>query len=55
MELNEGLSLAAEDHAIDMAVNGFMGHDSSDGKKFSDRIEKRCGQAYGSSGENLGS
>jgi len=49
-ELNEGLCLAAEDHAIDMAKTGIFGHNSSNGASFSDRITKRCGQAYGSSG-----
>jgi uncharacterized protein YkwD len=42
--------LAAEDHAIDMAVTGIFGHDSSDGKSFMDRIVKRCGQSYGGAG-----
>lgn len=53
--LNAGLTLAAEDHAIDMAQTGIFGHNSSNGMSFSDRIAKRCGQAYGSSGENIGS
>jgi len=48
--LNEGLTLAADDHVIDMAKNNFFGHNSSNGQTFSKRIEKRCGKAYGSSG-----
>ena len=47
--------MAAEDHAIDMAKTGIFGHNSSDGRSFTARIEKRCGKAYGSSGENIGS
>lgn len=38
-----------------MVKNNFFAHNSSDGKRFTDRIEKRCGHAFGSSGENLGS
>ena len=38
-----------------MAKTGIFGHNSSDGRPFGDRITKRCGQAYGSSGENIGS
>ena len=49
-QLNEGLNLAAEDHAIDMAQSGIFGHNSSDGKSFTARIDKRCGKSYGSSG-----
>ena len=48
--LNQGLTLTAEDHAIDMAQTGIFGHNSSNGASFSDRITKRCGQSYGSSG-----
>ena len=48
--LNEGLSLAAEDHAIDMAKTNIFGHNSSDGTSFSKRIERRCGSSYGSCG-----
>lgn len=50
MELHKGLTLAAEDHAIDMANTGIFGHNSSNGASFSARIEKRCGKSYGSSG-----
>ena len=53
-KINEGLSLAAEDHAIDMAVNNFFGHKSSNGKSLSDRITNRCGPATGYSAENIG-
>jgi hypothetical protein len=38
-----------------MAKTGIFGHDSSDGRPYTARIEKRCGKAYGSSGENIGS
>lgn len=55
LQLNEGLNLAAMDHAIDMKVNDFFDHDSSNGMSFSERIERRCGQSYGSMAENLGS
>jgi uncharacterized protein YkwD len=48
--LNEGLNLAADDHALDMATHNIFGHNSSNGQSFSNRIEKRCGKAYGSSG-----
>lgn len=54
-KLNQGLTLAADDHAVDMAQHNFFGHNSSNGQSFSKRIEKRCGQAFGSSGENIGS
>eukprot|EP00178_Gracilaria_changii_P014743 TRINITY_DN41350_c0_g1_i1.p1 TRINITY_DN41350_c0_g1~~TRINITY_DN41350_c0_g1_i1.p1 ORF type:complete len:140 (-),score=9.18 TRINITY_DN41350_c0_g1_i1:189-608(-) len=37
-----------------MAQTGIFGHNSSNGKPFTARIEKRCGKAYGSSGENIG-
>lgn len=37
-----------------MAKTNIFGHNSSDGTSFSARITKRCGQAYGSSGENIG-
>ena len=37
-----------------MAKTGIFGHNSSDGRSFSARIDKRCGKAYGSSGENIG-
>ena len=37
-ELSKGLTLAAEDHAIDMAATGIFGHNSSNGMSFSDRI-----------------
>jgi len=53
-QLNEGLTLAAQDHAIDMAQHNFFGHNSSNGASFTNRIEKRCAKAYGSSGENIG-
>lgn len=53
-KLNKGLSLAADDHAVDMVEKKFMGHNSSNGDHFSKRIEKRCGRVYGSSGENIG-
>jgi uncharacterized protein YkwD len=49
-ELNEGLNLAAMDHGLDMKAKNFFGHDSSNGKSFSDRIKRRCGQSYGASG-----
>lgn len=38
-----------------MAQTGIFGHNSSNGASFSDRIARRCGQSYGSSGENIGS
>lgn len=38
-----------------MAKTNIFGHNSSDGRSFSDRITKRCGKAFGSSGENIGS
>ena len=50
LKLHRGMCQAAEDHALDMAKNGFFEHDSSDGTSFSTRIERRCGKAYGMSG-----
>ena len=38
-----------------MAKTNIFGHNSSDGRSFTDRIVKRCGKAFGSSGENIGS
>lgn len=38
-----------------MAQTGIFGHNSSNGMSFSDRINRRCAQSYGSSGENIGS
>ncbi len=54
-ELNEGLNLAAMDHALDMKNNTFFGHTSSNGMSFSQRIQRRCGVVYGACAENLGS
>jgi uncharacterized protein YkwD len=54
-KIHKGLSLAAEDHALDMEKTGIFGHNSSNGMSFSDRINRRCAQGYGSSGENIGS
>jgi len=48
LQLNEGLSLAAMDHATDMKKNNFLDHVSSNGMSFGQRIERRCGQTYGS-------
>jgi uncharacterized protein YkwD len=53
--LNQALTLAAEDHAIDMAKNNFFGHNGSNGSTLTSRIEFRCGKSYGSWGENIGS
>jgi uncharacterized protein YkwD len=49
---NEALDAAARGHSVDMAVNNFMSHTSSDGSSFSDRIS-RAGYSYGSIGENV--
>lgn len=43
LQLNEGLNLAAMDHAMDMKTNNFFDHLSSNGMSFSQRIERRCG------------
>ena len=54
LQLNEGLNLAAMDHAMDMKINNIFDHRSSNGMSFSERIERRCGQTYGAMAENLG-
>ncbi len=58
-KLSKSLTLAAEDHAADMAAKGFQGHSGSDGSSMSDRIYRRGEQVqvYGqpiSMGENIG-
>lgn len=53
LKLNQGLCLACQDHTADMIKTGVTSHNSSDGSSFSDRIHRRCGKAYGSSGENI--
>lgn len=58
-KLSKSLTLAAEDHAADMAAHGFQGHSGSDGSSMSDRIYRRGQQVqvYGetiSMGENIG-
>lgn len=40
-KLSKSLSLAAEDHAADMAAHKFQGHTGSNGSSMSDRIYKR--------------
>jgi len=49
---NDYLSLAAQDHCNDQGPKGAVGHDSSDGREFTDRINK-YGKWGGRAGENL--
>lgn len=54
LQLNEGLNLAAMDHAIDLKINNIFDHRSSNGMSFGERIERRCGPTNGYMAENLG-
>jgi len=49
---NDYLSLAAQDHCNEQGPRGAVGHDSLDGRKFTDRISK-YGKWGGRAGENL--
>ena len=53
LTLNNGLSEAAKAHTEDMAVNGFLEHDSSDGTPFGERLKKLVTYEYGTAGENI--
>lgn len=56
LKLSETLTLAASDHAKDLAKTGMMGHTGSDGSSMADRISRRGqGQWMGSMAENVGS
>jgi uncharacterized protein YkwD len=44
----------ARSHSVDMAKNGFLKHDSSDGRKLQDRIEAGATPGYTRAAENLG-
>ena len=44
LELNECLSLAAEDHVKDMIKNNIFGHTGTDGSSLTDRVTRRHGK-----------
>ena len=52
MEINRGMSLAAKDHANDLALKGVTGHRGSDGSSPNARLE-RYGSWEGVNGENI--
>lgn len=41
LRLSQALTQAAQDHAIDLAKTGMMGHTGSDGSSMADRITRR--------------
>ena len=52
LELNDCLSLAAEDHVKDMIKNNIFGHTGTDGSSLTDRVTRRHGKkVYGQLGE----
>jgi len=52
LKLDNNLSLAAEDHLLDIAPKGLVSHESTNGKNVSDRIEKYC-EWEGTCAENI--
>ena len=52
LAFNQDLNAAALEHSLDMAQNGFQGHDSSNGTLFNDRISA-TGYLWGALGENV--
>jgi uncharacterized protein YkwD len=52
MEVNQGMCLAAKDHANDLALKGVTGHKGSDGSSPNARLE-RYGSWEGVIGENI--
>jgi uncharacterized protein YkwD len=52
LEINRGMSLAAKDHANDLAIKGVTGHKGSDGSTPNARLE-RYGSWEGVVGENI--
>lgn len=52
MAINRGMSLAAKDHARDLALKGIQGHRGSDGSSPTARLD-RYGRWEGAVGENI--
>ena len=53
LSLRASLRCAARKHSKDMVVNNYSGHDSLDGKKFTDRYKLAGYTSYSAAGENL--
>lgn len=52
LRLSEALNAAAAAHVWDMAANGYVGHDGSDGSRSGERIT-RAGYVWQAAGENV--